>query len=50
MLLDRLFGLGDIREVAGEILKRVGDEVGAIAVVAFRHFVDLFDERLRQTY
>ena len=49
-LFNRLLGLGYIRELAGEILKRVGDEVGTVAVVAFGHFVYLFDERLRQTY
>ena len=49
-LLDRLFGFGDVRELAGEILERIGYEVGAIAVVAFGHSIYLLNERLRQTY
>lgn len=32
-----------IRKLAGEVLERIRDKIRAVAIIAFCHFINLFD-------
>ena len=32
-----------VRKLAGEVLERIRDKIRAVAIIAFSHFINLFD-------